>query len=50
MEITKLDKNFSVKTNIEREGLTFYDIDEAPFRIHGVFREGQRYVSNRNLK
>ncbi|MBR5446662.1 MAG: hypothetical protein IKV57_11100 [Clostridia bacterium] len=44
MEITKLDKNFTVETKIEREGLTFFDIDDAPFRIHGVFREGERYM------
>ena len=44
MDFTKIDKNMKVETKIEREGLTFYDIDEAPFKIHGVFREGDRYV------
>ncbi len=44
MDFTKIDKNMKVETKIEREGLVFYDIDEAPFRIHGVFREGDRYV------
>lgn len=44
MDISKIDKNFKVETKIEREGLTFYDIDEAPFKIYGVYREGERYV------
>lgn len=44
MDISKIDKNFKVETKIDREGLTFYDIDEAPFKIHGVFREGDHYV------
>ena len=44
MDISKIDKNFKVETKIEREGLTFYDIDEAPFKICGVYREGDNYV------
>lgn len=44
MDFTKIDKNMKVETKIEREGLKFYDIDKAPFKIHGVFREGDRYV------
>ncbi len=44
MDISKIDKNFKVETKIEREGLKFYDIDEAPFKIYGVFREGDHYV------
>lgn len=44
MDISKIDKNFKVETKIEREGLTFYDADQAPFKIHGVFREGEHYV------
>lgn len=44
MDISKIDKNFKVETKIEREGLTFYDIDQAPFKIYGVFREGEHYV------
>lgn len=44
MDISKIDKNFKIETKIEREGLTFYDIDQAPFKIYGVFREGDHYV------
>lgn len=39
-----IDRTAEVNTKIERDGLVFYDIDEAPFRIHGVYREGSRYV------
>ena len=44
VDISKIDKNFKVESKIEREGLTFYDIDETPFKIYGVFREGEHYV------
>lgn len=44
MDISKIDKNFKVETKIERDGLKFYDIDESPFKIYGVFREGEHYV------
>ena len=44
MDFTKIDKNMKVETKIERDGLKFYNIDEAPFKIHGVYREGDRYV------
>lgn len=43
MDISKIDKNFIVDSKIDREGLEFYDIDESPFKIHGVFREGECY-------
>ena len=44
MDISKIDKNFKVETKIEREGLTFYDADEAPFKVCGVYRDGDHYV------
>lgn len=44
MDFTKIDKNMKVETKIERDGLVFYDIDEAPVRLHGVYRDGDRYV------
>ena len=34
----------TIETKIERDGLVFYDIDDAPVRIHGVYREGDHYV------
>ena len=39
MKIEQIDKNFVVETKIEREGLTFFDIEEEPFRVYGLIRE-----------
>ncbi len=44
MDFTKIDENMRVETQIQRDGLKFYDVDQAPFKIHGVFRDGDRYV------
>ncbi len=41
-DITKIDKNFAVGGNIEREGCVFYSAEEKPFRLSGVFRENGR--------
>lgn len=41
--ITEIDKNLKVETEIEREGLVFYDIDQEPFQIYGVFKENGAY-------
>lgn len=43
MDITKADKNFIVKTEIEQEGLKFYDAESEPFKIYGIFREGDKF-------
>ncbi len=43
MDIAKLDKNFVVQTEIDRTGLHFYDVEQAPFRVHGVKMENGRY-------
>ena len=42
-DLSKIDKNFKVETTINRKGLTFYDIDEKPFGIYGVYRENGIY-------
>lgn len=43
MKLSELDSNFKLETNIEREGLVFKDIDEQPFKIYGVYRDGECY-------
>lgn len=43
MDITKADKNFVVETKIEQEGLKFYDAENEPFKIYGIFREGDHF-------
>ncbi len=42
--IEELDKNFQIETDIQREGLKFFDITKEPFTVHGVFREDNRWV------
>ncbi len=42
-DIAKIDKNFEVKTNIAKDDIKFYSINEAPFNIYGVTLENGRY-------
>lgn len=42
-DISKIDRNFAIKTNIEKEDIKFYNADEEPFKVHGVFRENGKY-------
>ena len=37
--IAEIDKNLAIETSIEREGLHFYDAEQAPFQIYGIFKE-----------
>lgn len=41
--ISEVDKNFSIKTNIEKDDICFYDVKEKPFEIHGVFYENGKF-------
>ena len=42
-KIAEIDKRMAPETNIEREGIRMYNIDEVPFRIYGVYRDGDKY-------
>ena len=42
-DITKVDKNFTVKTSIEKEDICFYPMEESPFQIYGIFKENGLY-------
>lgn len=42
-DIAEIDKNLKVETEIHREGLVFFDPDQAPFQIYGVFKEDGVY-------
>lgn len=47
IDISALDKNLAVSSSLEPEvkaQLDFFDIDNDPFAIYGVFREGDHYV------
>lgn len=41
--ISKIDKNFEVKTNIEKDDIRFYNADGKPFKVYGVFNENGKY-------
>ena len=41
--LSQIDPNFAVKTKVEREGLVFRNCMEAPFSLHGLMREGDRF-------
>ncbi|MBQ8879451.1 MAG: hypothetical protein IJY69_01260 [Clostridia bacterium] len=44
LDLSVIDKNMSATTTIVRAGLDFYDVDKEPFRIYGVYRDGDKYV------
>ena len=43
MNITEIDKNLKVETNIEKAGLVFHNGRETPFKIYGIFHDGEKY-------
>ncbi len=42
-DITKHDKNFVINTSIDKDDIKFYDVESAPFKLYGVFRENGIY-------
>ncbi len=43
IDISKIDKNFTIPTKIEKQDIKFYNAGEAPFQIYGLMREQDRY-------
>ncbi len=43
LDISKIDSNFVIETQICKEDVKFFKIDEAPFKIYGVFKEKGKY-------
>jgi len=43
MDLAKIDRNFAVPTSIQQEALIFLDIEQAPFKIYGVYRDGDLF-------
>ena len=41
--ISLIDSNFKVQTNINKDDIKFYDINQPPFEIHGVFYDNGKY-------
>ena len=42
-DIAEIDTNFIVGTKIEKEDIKFFNVDEAPFKIYGIFKENGKY-------
>ncbi len=42
--IAEIDKNFSLKSTINKDGMAFYDIDDKPFKIYGVKKYDGKYL------
>ncbi len=43
MKIQEIDNNFKIETKLDVEGIKFYDAENAPFKIYGIFKEGGRF-------
>ena len=43
IDVSKIDANMNASGTIDKTGFDFYDIDDAPFRIYGVYRDGEKY-------
>ncbi len=41
--ISEVDKNFAVNTNISDENIVFYNSLDKPFKIYGVFHDGIKF-------
>jgi len=42
-DISKVDKNFEVKTNIGKEDIKFFNAEDAPFKIYGIFKDDGKF-------
>lgn len=42
-DIKDLDKNFTVGTKLNKDNIKFYNPDDTPFKIYGVYRDGGKY-------
>lgn len=43
METVQHDSNMIIETKLNKHDICFFDIDSEPFRIYGVWREGESY-------
>lgn len=42
-DLAKIDSNFAVKTSLDVEGVKFYNVQDDPISIHGVFYENGKF-------
>ncbi len=43
MKLSEIDKNFIVRNTTRTEGVTYYNADDIPFALYGIFKENGRY-------
>lgn len=41
--IVDIDKRMAVETTVDREGLCFFNAENDPFQVYGVFKEGEKF-------
>lgn len=42
-DISLIDPNFKVETQLKEDGIRFYDVNQPPFRVYGVFYESGKF-------
>ena len=42
-DMAQIDRNFAVKSELGKDDIRFYNVEEEPFRVHGVFKENGQY-------
>ena len=43
-DISTIDANFKVETNIQKEDIRFYDVKQDPFKIYGVYYDSGKFM------
>ena len=41
--IAEIDENFKVEQSVQREGMYLYNVTQAPFKLHGVIYQNNRF-------
>lgn len=42
-DAAQIDRNFAIKSELGKENIRFYNVEDLPFRIHGIFKESGQY-------
>ncbi|MBR4890720.1 MAG: hypothetical protein IKU15_05475 [Clostridia bacterium] len=42
-DISLIDTNFKVETQINKKDINFYNVEESPFKVYGIFKENGKY-------
>ena len=49
-DISEIDKNLKIETNIEREGLTFFNPLAKPFKLYGIYHDGEKFRRENRMR